>query len=157
MKCHFLDDREEFFAVLAEKLGADFQLEPATLHNRDELLRCDVLIACLPSVDDRDYQKQLERLQHVVRNPLGVPVVALVSSVDRQVARTALAAGAYDYFVETGSLEELRIVLRRAAQFHELHSELEVLRASAVRVSDFISVTSTDSKMRDVYSLASKV
>ena len=157
MKCHFLDDREEFFAVLGEKLGADFQLEPATLDNRDELLKCDVLIACLPSIDDRDYQKQLEALQHVVRNPLGVPVVALVSTVDRQVARTALATGAYDYFVETGSLEELRIVLRRAAQFHELHRELQLLRGSAVRVSDFIGVTSTDSNMRDVYSLASKV
>src|SRR5579864_1362972 len=157
MKCHFLDDREEFFAVLAEKLGADFQLEPATLDNRDELLRCDVLIACLPSVDDRDYQKQLERLQHVVRNPLGVPVVELVSTTDRQVARTALAAGAYDYFVETGSLEEFRIVLRRAAQFHELHCELQALRASAVRVSDFISAMGTNSKMREIYNFASKV
>src|SRR5579884_262839 len=157
MKCHFLDDRTEFFAVLSEKLGPDFQLLPATIDERDEVLKCDVLIACLPSIDDPSYEKQLDALQHVVRNPLGVPVVAMVSTVDRQVARTALAAGAYDYFVETGSLEELRIVLRRAAQFHELHSELEVLRASAVRVSDFISVTSTDSKMRDVYSLASKV
>lgn len=157
MKCHFLDDRTEFFAVLGEKLGSGFELEPATLERRDDLLKCDVLIACLPSIDHPGYPKQLETLQHVVRNPLGVPVVALVSTVDRQVARTALAAGAYDYFVETGSLEELRIVLRRAAQFHELHRELQLLRGSAVRVSDFISVTSTDSKMRGVYNFASKV
>jgi DNA-binding NtrC family response regulator len=157
MKCHFLDDRTEFFAVLGEKLGGDFHLSPASLEDRDELLKCDVLITSLPSTDDPEYEKYLDRLQHVVRNPLGVPVVALVSTTDRQVARTALAAGAYDYFVETGSLEEFRIVLRRAAQFHELHCELQALRASAVRVSDFISAMGTNSKMREIYNFASKV
>src|SRR5689334_12636088 len=157
MKCHFLDERTEFFAVLGEKLGPDFKLLPASLDDRDNLVKCDVLISSLPSPEDAEYAERLSALQHVVRNPAGVPVVALVASTDRQVVRTALAAGAYDYFVETGSLEELRIVLRRAAQFHELHRELETLRPSAVRVSDFISVVGTDSKMREVYSFASRV
>ena len=157
MKCHFLDERVEFFSVLGEKLGSDFELQPAGLDDRNNLVNCDVLICSLPSPEDSEYAERLSILQHVVRNPAGVPVIALVASTDRQVFRTALAAGAYDHFVETGSLEELRIVLRRAAQFHELHRELETLRASAVRVSDFISVVGTDSKMREVYNFASRV
>jgi len=34
-----------------------------------------------------------------------MPVVAFIPSPDRQLARTAMMAGVYDHWVETGSLE----------------------------------------------------
>jgi len=157
MKCLFVDSREVFFQILAEKLGREFVLEPATLEQRDHLLQCEVLIAGLPGLDDSDFERRLADLQVLVRNPGGIPVVAFLSTTERHVIRQALATGAYDYFVETGSLDELKLVLRRASQFNELHHELRQLRASAARVSDFISVVGTDEKMRVAYALGSKV
>ena len=157
MKCHFVDERLEFFAILGEKLGEDFTLEPADLEEREKLLACDVLITSLPSREDKEFSTRFERLQKLVRNPAGLPVVAFLSTTDRQVMRMAWSAGAYDYFVESGSLEELRLVLRRASQFNELHREVEQLRVSAASLSDFVAVVGTDEKMRAVYSFASKV
>jgi DNA-binding NtrC family response regulator len=157
MQCHFVDERQEFFAILGEKLGEDFTLVPADLDEREKLLACDVLITALPSREQADFAARFERLQTLVRNPAGVPVVAFLSTTDRQVVRMAWSAGAYDYFVETGSLEELRLVLRRAAQFYELQREVEQLRVSAARLCDFVAVVGTDEKMRAIYSFASKV
>src|SRR5919204_1261665 len=157
MKCHFVDRREEFFAILAEKLGEEVCLHGVSLDDREKLVACDVLITSLPSQEDSDFEPRFADLQKLVRNPAGVPVVAFLSTTDRQVMRQALSAGAYDYFVETASLDELRLVLRRATQFHELHRELQQLRLSAAQLTDFVSVVGTDAKMRAVYSFASKV
>ncbi len=157
IKCHFVDEREEFFAILGEKLGDSFLLLPAKLSEREKLVECDVLITSLPSPDESRFEASLTGLQTLVRNPAAVPVVAFLSTTDRQAKRQALSTGAYDYFVESASLEELRLVLRRAAQFHELHRELAQLRASAASLTDFVSVVGTDEKMRAIYSFASKV
>jgi len=136
MKCHFVDERLDFFAILGEKLGEEFTLEPADLEEREKLLSCDVLLTSLPSREDAEFSARFERLGKLVRNPGGIPVVAFLSTTDRQVVRLAWGAGAYDYFVETGSLEELRLVLRRAAQFYELQREVEQLRVSTARLTD---------------------
>lgn len=157
MKCHFVDERVEFFAILGEKLGENFTLEPASLEEREGLLACEVLITSLPSREDKEFAARFERLEKLVRNPAGIPVVAFLSTTDRQVVRMAWGAGAYDYFLENGSLEELRLVLRRASQFYELHREVEQLRVSATRLSDFVAVVGTDEKMLAIYSFASKV
>src|SRR5207248_8478633 len=101
MKCHFVDERVEFFAILSEKLGEDFCLAPVTLEERDRLLDCDTLITSLPGPQDEDFAARLAVLEKLVRNPAGVPVVAFLSTTERQVMRTAVSAGAYDYFVES--------------------------------------------------------
>ncbi|HET8669040.1 MAG TPA: sigma-54 dependent transcriptional regulator [Terriglobales bacterium] len=99
----------------------------------------------------------MSQLQKVVRNPLGVPVVAFLACPDRQLSLTALIAGAYDHFVETGSMDELRVILRRAAHFYDLNRELQRLRVSGLELSDFVSIVGCDPKMRAVFSFASKV
>ena len=59
----------------------------------------------------------------MMRTPGAAPVVACVPQSERQIARMMFEAGAYDCFVETSSIEELRIVLRRAAKFKEMNDE----------------------------------
>jgi DNA-binding NtrC family response regulator len=157
MKCHFVDSRVEFFAVLEQKLGAEISLTPVSAEDRETLTECDVIIVGLPSAENPQFQASLAILQKLSRNPAGVPVVAFVPTPDRQVSRTVLSAGAYDIFVETGSMEELRLVLRRTAHFHELNCELERLRASAHEAGSFASLIGTDAKMRAVLALAGKV
>jgi DNA-binding NtrC family response regulator len=157
MKCHFVDTRTEFFAVLEEKLGTGYSLLPVGADDRDAITACDVIIVGIPAPDHPSFQGRLAILQKMVRNPAGVPVVAFLSTPDRQLSRVAVAAGAHDFFVETASMEELRVVLRRTAQFHELSRELERVRTSAVALPDFASIVGTDQKMRAIFSFASKV
>jgi DNA-binding NtrC family response regulator len=157
MKCSFVDERVEFFSVLSEKLGSEFVLQPARGEDHEQLSSSEVILVGLPSPDQAHYAGSLATLQKLTRNPMGVPVIALLAAPNRQVMRTVLASGAYDYFVETSSLEELRIVLRRAAQFSELRRELERVKRSVPNMSDFAGIVGTDARMRAIFALASKV
>jgi DNA-binding NtrC family response regulator len=155
--CHFVDDRVEFFAILQEKLGDGFSLQPVSLDDHEQLAACDILICNLPAATDQSFSEKLKVLQKLVRNPDGVPVVAFLSTDEREVSWAALSAGAYDHFVETGSMEELRLVLRRAAQFRELRGELGRLRRNVPYVEHFPGIIGSDEKMQSVFELASRV
>jgi DNA-binding NtrC family response regulator len=157
MICHFIDYRSSFLPLLAEKLGRDFTLEPASADDRELLTSGDVIIVAIPRRDHPEHDARLTDLQKIARNPAGIPVVALLASPDRQMALTALMSGAYDHFVETSSLDELRVILRRAAQFHELNRELQRLRFSGLELNDFVSIVGSDEKMMALFSFASKV
>src|SRR5205814_10052712 len=74
-----------------------------------------------------------------------------------EVRRSAISSGAYDDFVENGSMEELRLVRRRASQYQEAQRDLARLRASAPDMSRFAAIVGTDETMRAVCALASKV
>ena len=156
MICRFVDQRVDFFAVLEEKLGEDFSLNAAPEDDYDALGASDVLICSLPAADNPDFPASLKTLQTLVRNPAGIPVVAFLSTDEREVMREAVSAGAFDHFVESGSMEELRLVLRRAGRFQELRRELQRLQASP-KDNEFSAMVGTDETMRPVFSLASKV
>jgi DNA-binding NtrC family response regulator len=155
--CCFVDQRVEFFAVLEEKLGENFSLAPAAADEHTSLGASDVLICSLPAKDDPCFLASLKTLQTLVRNPAGTPVVAFLSTDEREVMREAVSAGAFDYFVESGSMEELRLVLGRAGRFQELRRELQRLQVSRVKDAEFSAMVGTDSTMRPVFSLAAKV
>ena len=160
MRCHFVDERPDFFALLERKLGNEFSLVPAPREIFQDLEQgraCEVLIAGLPAPDLPKFAERLELLKKLVLNPAGIPVIAFLSTYDREVMREAIAAGAYDYFVESSPLEELRIVLRRAAQLRELNQELERLRALALPATDLGWVMGTDSAMTEILQFASKI
>ncbi len=157
MKCCFLDDRRDFFSLLAEKLGEEFALFPAQADDRTQLAGCDVLVFGLPPSGSAKFAAALADLQAVVRQPGVAPVVVFVSTPDRPAIRDAISAGAYDCFVESGSMDELRIVLRRAAQFREMTLEIERLRSVAPSLGDFSALMGADQKMRAVFLLAKKV
>src|SRR5437879_8237146 len=137
LKCCFFDDRTEFFQAISEKLGSNFLLVPVDSDNRQLLRECDAIIVGIATSNDTRSQDRLAVLNEVVRHAGPTPVIAFLSTTDRQLMRAVVGAGAYDFFVETGSMEELRIVLRRAAQFHELILEIERLKCSTWNNSDF--------------------
>jgi DNA-binding NtrC family response regulator len=156
MKCHFVDPRCDFFQVLSQKLGSEFEFSPAPL-GTDHLRSCDVVLLGIPADDDRVFQERLLLLQKIMRTPGAAPVVACVPQSQRQVARMVFEAGAYDCFVETSSIEELRIVLRRAAKFKEMTDELDRLRKESISRVDFRDVVGANPKMRAVYAFAARV
>ena len=160
VKCCYVDRRSEFFSLLSKKLGSEFVLIPATwgsAEDREKLANCHVIIISLPPSDHPSFPSSLSQLQELVRNPQVAPVVAFLSSPDREGIRLALAYGAYDQFGENEPLDKLRVILRRSAQYRELMLELDRLRSSATRLSDFESVVGTDPRMQQIFEFARKV
>ena len=154
MRCVFIDYRTDFGSILADKLGSDFTLESAT----DSTFKdCAVVMVAVPTAMDPAFEKQTTALKAAARNNAGIPVVALLPASDRALSLGAFSAGAYDCFVETGSLEELRIILRRAAHFHELSKEVERLRSGAEMRPVLEQIATSNEKMRSVCVLLAKV
>src|SRR6266566_8105733 len=156
MKCHFVDSRLDFFLVLAQKLGSEFELSPFP-DNADCCRSCDVIILGVPASDDSVFHERLALLHKMMRIAGAPPVVAYVPQSERQIVRTVFEAGAYDCFVETSSIEELRIVLRRAAKFKEISDELDRLRKETESAVGLRNVVGSNTKMRAVYAFASRV
>lgn len=155
--CRFVDPRVDFFAVLEEKLGEGFSLSSAAEGDHDALSASDVIICSLPAGDDSRFPARLKTLQTLARNPAGIPVVAFVCSDEREALRQAVSMGAFDHFVESGSMEELRLVLRRAGRFQELRRELQRLQSGGRDDEQFSAMVGTDQTMLPVFSLAAKV
>ncbi len=57
-----------------------------------------------------------------------IPVIIITAHGTRQIAHQALREGAYDYFTKPFDLEEMRVVIRRAAEKATLVREVERLR-----------------------------
>ncbi len=159
MKCYFSDERVDFFSLLAGKLGdvSMIPLESGDLNDPDSIANSDAIIVGLRSSNAPGFQTRLAALEKLVLNPAGPPVVAFISHPDRAAILQAIGSGAYDCFVESQSLEELRIVLRRAAHFHELQRELHNLKAAVRREDGFGYIAGTSPKMIEVFTLARKV
>lgn len=160
MKCLFWDDRLDFFRILAEKLGEEFSFmsgDSEVLTDPDELAACDVIIAGVPLQPSPRLRESAATLERLVVNSAGVPVVAFLAAPDRTAMRQVIATGAYDYFVESESMEELRIILRRAARFHELSEELHNLKRAAEREPVYGAIAGTNPKMVEILNFARKI
>src|SRR5438445_486587 len=156
MKCYFVDSRLDFFLILSEKLGSEFELSPIPA-GAEHFRSCDVIILGVPADAAAEGHERLLLLQRIMRTPGAAPVVAYVPQSEREVTRRIFEAGAYDCFVETSSIEELRIVLRRAAKFKEMTDELDRLRIEAAPSAGFRNVVGANPKMRAVYAFAARV
>lgn len=152
MKCGLVDYRADFCSVLAEKLGNEFKLESTNPGRND----CDVILVAVPLVDNAAFTGQLSALAAAARNADEVPVVALLPASDRALSLRVLSEGAYDCFGETSSLEELRVILRRAVQFRDLSREVAHWRNSFAQRPGFSQITTATEKMKSACDLAAK-
>ncbi len=157
MKCYVIDDRPDFFAVVARKLGEDFRI--LTVGKQEwtpaDIAGFDVVICSLPNSASLGYEEEVEQLRRVVAQAGGVPIIGCIGEPDRKAMREIVASGAYDCFVESSPLEELRIVLRRAAHYHELRRELERLRSTKASESDCL--VNSDPEMVALHSFAMRI
>jgi DNA-binding NtrC family response regulator len=160
MNCFYLDDRTEFFSLLSLKLHKEFVFTPATVdvvYDPDRLAKCDVLLVGVSRDNGSQFEQQIVKLEKAALNAEGIPVIAFLHEPDRELIHKVIVSGAYDCFVQTGSMEELRIILRRATQFHALVREAESLRKSVKYFPDLGCFFGSDPRMVDVLRFATKV
>ncbi len=160
MKILALGANLEYLAVVQSSLGDDISLAFAdeALIGPEDMPECDLVIYPLLKSNGgsvANYDAALQKLRQLVLNAAGVPVIAFLRDPDRTTIREAIAAGAYDYFVESGSMPELRIILRRAAHFHELSAELKRVQTSPG--AGFGSMLAADPRMLELVALSRRV
>jgi two-component system, NtrC family, response regulator len=155
MRCLFSDYRPGFSSILADKLGKEFEIDAARAGSvRKDCY--DAIMIAIPPATHPEFDAQLCSIAMAARNADGVPVVALLCDPDNTLTMRVIGEGAYDCFVETSPLEELRIILRRAVHFHELTREVEQLRDMA-RGAGFEHVLTCNPGMEETCRLLAKV
>jgi DNA-binding NtrC family response regulator len=160
MNCFYLDERTDFFTVLNSKISDDISLIPATvdvLHDPNRLAKCDVLIVSISRKGSSELAQQITVLEEAALNAEGIPVIAFFAEQDRELMQKAMISGAFSCFVQMEPMEELRILLRRAMQFHSLVREAERLRKTAKFFPDLGCFFGNDPKMVEVLQFATKV
>jgi DNA-binding NtrC family response regulator len=160
MKCGYFQDRDGFFPILGEKMGPEVSFVPverAAISDKRQMACLDVLVVSVAASQLRCPQPCWEQLEQSVLNAAGIPVVAFLPSPDLDLIREVSRRGAYDYFAETQSLEELRIVLRRASGYRELIGRLMPFQVESPVQQTFSGLLGTDPALADVVEIAKKI
>jgi len=114
-----------------------------------------------PDVVLLDYRMPGENgmaLLHEVAASAGAPaVIMLTGQGSERLAVEAIKAGAYDYLAKPYDLEELRMVVERAAERQSLKREVAGLRDRLASEGDFGAMAGSTRVMRDLFQMAERV
>lgn len=130
--CGYLADSSNLFSLLAEKVGSEFKLR---MLDATTLLTigatCDTVLWGFGSNSQANIDTQLDMLNNCSAH---LRVIAIVSPSDRRMMASALEAGAFACW-NGSSIEELKVIVRRASQFRMLETEVEQIGAPRNRVT----------------------
>ncbi len=119
---------------------------------------CDVAVLDLRSVSTQgDSEPGLRFLDEIVKIPNHPPTVVICDTDNRELLLEAVARGAYDSVTDLPSMVELRLILRRACNFHSSERELERLRSSSRGTGRLHELLGTSQGMQELFALAQKI
>jgi two-component system NtrC family response regulator len=84
-------------------------------------------------------------------------VIVITGRVEKEHALRAISLGAYDYFYKPIQIDELRVVLKRAFQIHQLEEEQRDLQKRLQKEDSFEGMMGTSPQIQDVFSVIRKV
>jgi DNA-binding NtrC family response regulator len=99
----------------------------------------------------------IELCHRVVANRPDVPVVVVTAFGTLETAVATLRAGAFDFLTKPFDMDQLAIVVERAAQHRRLRDELKRLRRDAEHAERFEELVGTSRVMTELYALVDRV
>jgi two-component system, NtrC family, response regulator len=99
----------------------------------------------------------LAALDQIMRTAPDTKVVVLTGNGDRENAVRAVQLGAFDYQQKPIQLEDLRVVLRRAAYLRTLEAEADTQRQAGAATARFHHILGSTPAMREIFSVVTRV
>jgi two-component system response regulator HydG len=99
----------------------------------------------------------IELCDRVVANRPDVPVVVVTAFGTLETAVATLRAGAFDFVTKPFDMDQLAIVVERAAQHRRLRDEVKRLRRVVEQSEGFEELVGTSRVMTDLYALVDRV
>ena len=99
----------------------------------------------------------LEFLQSVKRQNAAIPVVVMTAFGTVETAVEAMKAGASDYVLKPFSLSEMRMVIRKELDVHNLREENRSLREALGKRYTHPNVVARSAKMQEVLATVDRV
>lgn len=104
-----------------------------------------------------DSQEGLEILPQLLEIDPRVKVIMVTGNDERQNALTAVGAGAFDFYVKPINLDELKVIVRRAAYLHRLELENRQMAIALKQHKGFPNIIGTSPKMQKVFKIVETV
>jgi two-component system response regulator AtoC/two-component system nitrogen regulation response regulator NtrX len=96
-------------------------------------------------------------LEEVQRRDLPVLVIIITAHGSERIAVGAMKKGAYDYLAKPFEIDELRLIVRNAAEQIQLRQENQQLREKLAAASGYGSIIGRSQPMQGVFSMIEKV
>jgi two-component system NtrC family response regulator len=96
-------------------------------------------------------------LSEIIRREPKTKVIVITGNGEEAAALEAIRLGALDYYKKPIDVEELRVILRRAAHIHRLEQGGEVKQQEAESVARFEDLLGTSPRMRELFTLTERV
>jgi two-component system NtrC family response regulator len=99
----------------------------------------------------------LALLEEILRTSPSTKVVVLTGSGDRRNAMRAVELGAFDYYVKPVDLNELRVILRRAAHIQGLEQDNDAKLRGEEASTRFEEILGSTPAMRQIFAIVQRV
>ena len=93
----------------------------------------------------------IEALKEIKHLSPGIPVIIMTAYASVDTAVEALKAGAYDYITKPLDIDELKLLVGKALQFHHLEQENLLLKERLNDRFDFSNIIGRSRSMQDVF------
>ena len=156
-----VDDEETILKQLTWGLGNDFEI--VTARTPDEALgavkssRPGIMILDLSLSDDPSQLEGFRVLESSLQVIPTLKVIVITGHDERKNALEAISRGAYDFYAKPVVIDELRILLKRAAQLLSLEEELAALRKRGWERHEFEGIIALSEGMVSVFDTVKRV
>jgi len=133
--------RVETAATLTEAHAALQKREP-------DLVLCDLM---LPDGSGLDLLREIKS-----QNP-SIAVIMITAHTSTKSAVEALKAGAHDYIAKPFDIDELKIIVRKAAERKELEDENIHLRTALEERHTFANIIGKSAKMQEIFGIVQRI
>jgi len=108
-----------------------------------------------PSPDTAE--EGLQALEDILAAAPGAKIIIITGNGDRANALAAVERGAFDYHLKPVNLDDLKVVLRRAAYLRQLERESEERARQQEKSIRFTDILGSTAKMREIFSQIQRV
>ncbi len=99
----------------------------------------------------------LRLLEDIMKTDPLTKIVVITGNTDKDNALKAIQMGAYDYYCKPISIDELKVILRRAFHIQRIEQENIELRKEVLEDGHLENLIGTSPNMRDIFSMVTKV
>ncbi|MGH7262975.1 MAG: PEP-CTERM-box response regulator transcription factor [Candidatus Rokuibacteriota bacterium] len=157
-----VEDQEAIGTQLRWTFAKDYEVAVApdgkvALHLFEELRPPLVTLDLGLPPDPQGTSEGLRLLSEIIRKEPKTKVIVITGNGEEAAALEAIRLGALDYYHKPIDVEELWVILRRAAHIHRLEQSSEVKQREAEIVGRFEDLLGASSRMQELFSLIERV
>jgi two-component system NtrC family response regulator len=156
-----VDDEEAILKQLEWAFKSDFSVITAQTESDalDALKQHgpELMILDLSLTGTRENLEGFQVLESALKESPLLKIIVITGHDDRENALKAIESGAYDFYAKPVAVDELRVILHRAAYLHSLEDEIRRLRKQDSEKGEFEGIIGKSKPMQEVFETIKRV